>query len=137
MVKVLVFGTFDGLHEGHINFLNQARKHGNHLIAVIARDKTVKRVKKSLPVFKERQRLKIVQNSNLADKVILGSLGNPFAVIKKIKPNVICLGYDQKFFIKDLPQEIKRIGLKIKIVRLKPFKPEIYHTSKLRKNQVY
>jgi len=28
MKKILVFGTFDGLHSGHLNFLEQAKKYG-------------------------------------------------------------------------------------------------------------
>ena len=50
----MAFGTFDLLHPGHINFLNQAKKHGQ-LIIVIARDKTVKEVKGKLPQHKEKQ----------------------------------------------------------------------------------
>ena len=41
MKKVLVFGTFDGLHEGHKDFLRQAKQYGDHLTVVVGRDSTV------------------------------------------------------------------------------------------------
>ena len=59
MKAVMVFGTFDILHPGHINFFKQAKKYGN-LIAVIARDRTVKQVKGRLPKYSEKQRLKAI-----------------------------------------------------------------------------
>lgn len=36
--RVMVFGVFDGLHPGHRAFLRQARKKGDKLIVVVARD---------------------------------------------------------------------------------------------------
>jgi len=76
----------------------------------------------------------MIQESALADEVILGSLGDKYAIIKKRKPNVICLGYDQEFFIENLKSKLKEFGLiKTEIIRLKSYKPEIYKSSKLRK----
>lgn len=42
-VKVMVFGTFAVLHPGRLYFFNQAKKHGDKLIAVVARDVNVKK----------------------------------------------------------------------------------------------
>ncbi len=129
MKKVLVFGTFDRLHNGHLNFLRQAKKYGNYLTIVVARDSTVKRLKKHLPFQKEKTRLKTLQKSKLADEVLLGNKNNPFKIIKKIEPDIICLGYDQKTFTAELPEELKRMDLKTKIIRLKPYRPRKYHSS--------
>lgn len=127
----MVFGTFDGLHPGHLNFLKQAKKKGNFLIALIARDKTVKKLKGHWPHFKEKERLEILKNLKLVDKTILGDIKDPYKVIKKMKPNVICLGYDQKFFVKGLKEQLKKANLKTKIVRLKSYLPRKYHCSQL------
>lgn len=130
--KVIVFGTFDMIHPGHRSFLKQARKHGEYLIVIVARNKTVGEVKKK-NVNHERKRLKNMKDSKLADKVILGSLTDKYAAIKKYRPDTICLGYDQKYFIDGLKEELERANLKkTKIIRLKPYKPEIYKTSKLK-----
>ena len=130
--KVMVFGTFDILHPGHLNFFKQAREFGNFLIAVIARDKTVLKIKGRLPKNNEKKRLKNLKNNNLIDKAVLGGLKDKYEIIKKFRPDVICLGYDQKTFTEGLKNKIKDFGLKIKIVRLKSYKPEIYKSSKIK-----
>ncbi len=131
MKKVLVFGTFDRLHPGHLNFFEQAKKYG-FLFVVVARDRTVERVKGRLPQHNEKMRKKGIEKTRSAEKVLLGNLKNPYILIKKIKPDFICLGYDQKFFIQDLPKKIKEFGLKIKTIRLKAYKPNIYKSSKMK-----
>src|SRR3989344_5946032 len=51
MVRIMIFGTFDMLHEGHLDFFRQARSlaAGPHLIVSIARDASVARVKGAPP----------------------------------------------------------------------------------------
>lgn len=123
----MAFGTFDIFHKGHENYLRQAKRLGGQMIVVIARDKTVKLVKGKLPKQSENVRLKRVRESGLADKVILGNISDKYAVIRKQKPDIIALGYDQKNFIDSLAKTFP----KIKIVRLKSFKPSIYKSSKI------
>ena len=130
--KVMVFGTFDILHPGHINFLRQAKKHGQ-LIAVIARDRTVKRLKGKLPRHNEKKRFGAVNGLKLATRVILGNLTDKYAAIKKYRPDIIALGYDQTNFVKQLPHKLKIFSLnKTKIIRLKSFTPNIYKSSFLK-----
>jgi len=129
MKKVLVFGTFDGLHPGHINFFEQAKKLGDYLVVVVGRDVTVNEVKGRFPKHSELLRLKAVQQCQLVNEAMLGNIGNPYEIIKKIKPDIIALGYDQNSFTKNLPDYIKKENLKIEIVRLKSYKPEIYKSS--------
>ena len=124
----MAFGTFDLLHPGHINFLRQAKKYGG-LIVVIARDKTVRQVKGKLPRHTEKQRLTAVLGLNLADRAVLGSLKDKYAAIRKYRPGIIALGYDQLYFTEQLTAELKKLKLKAKIIRLKPYKPEKYKTS--------
>lgn len=132
--KVMVFGTFDIFHKGHENFLKQARKYGDYLIVVIARDETVLDVKKQRTVNNEKRRHKMLVDSKLADEVILGSLSDKYLVIKKHKPDVIGLGYDQKAFVGELRKKLKEFKLdKTKVIRLKSYYPEKYKTSLLKK----
>ena len=134
MKKVMIFGTFDIFHKGHENFLKQAKKQGDYLIAVIARDKTVFSVKKQETRNREQERLKILADNKFVDEAVLGSLKDKYAVIKKFRPDVICLGYDQKAFIENLEKKLKDLGLdKTKILRLKSYYPDKYKSSKLKK----
>jgi FAD synthetase len=129
-MRILLFGTFDILHPGHQSLFQQARRHGETVITVIARDNTVEKLKKHLPFFTEKQRQKNLRQTGWADKIFLGDKKDYFKIIKKIKPDIICLGYDQKFFIKDLKRRVGEWGLKIKIIRLKSFCPKKYKSSK-------
>jgi len=130
--QVMVFGTFDVFHKGHASFLKQAKKYGDYLIAVVARDKTVAKIKKQKPKNEEQKRKRILANSQLADKIILGSLNDKYAVIKKYRPDIICLGYDQKAYVDKLKDKLQEFNLKsTKIIRLKSFHPEKYKSSKL------
>jgi len=133
MKKILVFGTFDGLHPGHINFFEQAKALGDHLTAVVARDITVNNVKGAFPKRSELLRLKAVKQCEIVDETILGNLGDPYVIIKKIKPDIIALGYDQNSFSAGLPEFIKKENLNIEIVRLKACKPEVHKSSLMNK----
>lgn len=131
MKTVMAFGTFDIFHPGHVSFLKQAKKYGN-LIVVVARDKTVKQVKVKPPYNAEKQRRRAVKASGLADKIILGSLTDKYAAIKKYRPDIICLGYDQKFFVDELKNKLNKLKLNTKIIRLKSFQPKKYKSSILK-----
>lgn len=132
----MVFGTFDGLHPGHLNFFKQARKLARNpmLIVSIARDKNIKTIKKSLPALREKKRMMLVKKSALVDKVVLSGLTNHIPHIVKVKPSIIALGYDQKNYIKNLKKDLKNKGLLVEIIRLKPYKKHIYK-NRLLKNK--
>lgn len=134
MKKIMVFGTFDIFHEGHRDFFRQARTYGESLIVVIARDKNVLKIKYRLPQNNESVRQKTISESKLADIVVLGDLGDKYKVIQENRPDVICFGYDQKVFEQELKEKLNEFGLgSTQIIRLNPFHPEIYKSSKLRK----
>ncbi len=96
MKKVLVFGTFDVFHKGHEYFLKESKKYGDKLLVVIARDETVKKVKGKNPKNNENKRKKVVEDSGLVDKAVLGYKDDRYKIIEELKPGVICLGYDHK-----------------------------------------
>ena len=133
MTKVMVFGSFDYLHKGHLYFLKQAASLGKELIVIVARDKTIHEVKKQKPMFCEQARLRELKKIKGVTRVALGSLTyHKHHVIEKYKPDIICIGYDQRFFIHDLQDFIKNKRLKTKIIKLKAYKPRIYKSSRLK-----
>lgn len=131
-IKTMAFGTFDIFHQGHENFLKQAKKYGDYLIIVVARDKTVLKTKRKLPRNNEKARLQTIIRSGLANEAILGGLTDKYKIIKKYRPDIICLGYDQQAFTEKLEDKLKEYNLPdTKIIRLKPYCPEKYKTSKI------
>jgi FAD synthetase len=136
MKKVMVFGVFDLLHPGHISFFKQAKKLGTFLIVSVARDVNVKKIKGKPPVFDEKKRIEHVKRLKLAKKVVLGGLKDPMPHIKKEKPDIIALGYDQKDYVdNNLKIQLQKHGLKTKVVRLKAFRPEVFKSSIIRKKK--
>lgn len=133
MKKVLVFGAFDGIHEGHLDFFKQAKECGDYLIAIVGRDETVKKIKGQYPEKNENERLEDVKKQTLIDETRLGGLNDPYKIIEKVQPDTICLGYDQNSFSENLEKELKDRKIKTQIIRLKAFEPEKYHSSKLNK----
>jgi FAD synthetase len=133
-MKVMVFGVFDLLHPGHISFLKQAKKLGNYLVVSIARDTNVRKIKGKLPVFKEKKRTAILKSLKIANKIVLGGVKDPWPHIKKEKPDIIALGYDQAAYVGNLKQGLVKNNLrKTKIVRLKSFFPKRFKSSLIRK----
>jgi FAD synthetase len=141
LTRVMVFGTFDMVHPGHLNFFKQARaaakksypKTQPYLIVSLARDKNVKRIKNKKPKSSEKSRLAKIKSLPEVDRAVLGALGDHIPHIVKQKPNMIALGYDQTAYVRGLKTALKQAGLKVKIVRLNPHKAHIYKTSLLQK----
>ena len=129
MTKVMCFGTFDLLHPGHVNYLEQAKKHGNHLIVIVARDRT-KQLQHKKMLFNEKERLHLIQSLKIVNQAHLGDLTNFLKPIQKLKPDVICLGHDHNVKITDLKQQL--FPLKPQIKRLKPYKRHKYRSSLLK-----
>lgn len=126
MKRTMVFGTFDGLHKGHLSYFKQARQYGDYLIAIVALDKNVLKFKGHLPKFSQTERLLALKKCPLVNEARLGGQ-HRFDIIAKFQPNVVCLGYDQKTDVKLL----QKMFAKTKVIRLKAYKPKKYKSSLL------
>ena len=144
----MVFGTFDGLHPGHLSFFKQARAlkslvpgqaknfmKNSFLIVSIARDKNVFKIKGKSPGKNEKERMILVKKCGLVDKVVLAGIKNHLPHIIKENPDIIALGYDQKAYTRNLKKDLKNKGISVKIIRLKPYKEKLYknHLLKIKK----
>ena len=79
----------------------------------------------------------MVKKCSLVDKAILAGKNKYLPHILKENPDIIALGYDQKAYVRELKNDLKTmfngVGKRIKIIRLKPFKENIYKNHLLRK----
>ena len=131
MKKVMCFGTFDLLHLGHLHYFKEAKKNGDYLIVVIARDVTKKKQKKEI-LFSEKERLELIQNLSLVDEAVLGYPDDHYRIIEEKKPHVLCLGYDQRIDEKKLAEALAKRGLFPLIKRISPYRTKKHKTSLLR-----
>ena len=134
-MKIMVFGTFDMIHKGHEDFFRQARilAPNPFLIVSVARDKAAERHRQTLPRVREDERFAQIENHPLVDEAVLGDVDGYIQHIKSASPDIIALGYDQRGeYVEQLEEDLSAAGLHVRVVRLKPFEPETYKTSKLR-----
>lgn len=116
--KVLIGGTFDLLHPGHIHYVRKAHEKGL-VYAVIARDSVVRRIKGREPVFDEKSRLTLVSSLKYVYEAILGDEEDFMKPVIKVKPDIILLGPDQPIDEYILTKSSEKLGLNITVERLK------------------
>jgi D-glycero-beta-D-manno-heptose 1-phosphate adenylyltransferase len=97
--KKIVFtnGVFDIIHRGHVEYLNEAKSHGDVLIVGLNSDSSVKRIKgESRPVNSENDRAIVLVNLKAVDNVIIFEEDTPYNLIKAVVPHVLVKGGDWK-----------------------------------------
>ena len=122
---VLASGVFDLLHYGHLRFLEEAKKSGGEgakLVVVVARDKTVVRMKGEPPIMPEEERRALVEALKVVDEAILGFEDFDMErVLNTVRPDIVALGYDQGYLEDKVKRAAKNIGINVRIVRIKKF----------------
>jgi FAD synthetase len=130
MVRVMATGVFDILHLGHLYFLQEAKKLGDELVVVVATDKTARRLK-HIPVTAQEMRVEMVAGLKPVDKAVLGYEDDRYKIVNELKPDIIALGFDQKHDEEQIKTDLKKIGMDVKVVRLKPFEHDLDGTRKV------
>ncbi|MDE1851521.1 MAG: FAD synthase [Candidatus Micrarchaeota archaeon] len=134
--RVLAFGSFDLLHPGHISYLANARRLGTELIVVVARDSSIRMFKGRRPLFGEGDRLRAIGSLRVVDRAILGnrlsSKDGMYDIVRKLKPDVIAVGYDQTD-ASGLRKGLAKRGIKAKVVVIPGYKTGRYKSSKIKR----
>ena len=129
-MRVLVGGTFNLLHPGHVFFLEKAKKLGDELIVAIATDRVV--AKKGFSLFSAEERMVMVNELKVVDRAVIGSDSDFLKIVEIEKPDVIALGSDQKLSEEELKEQLKERGLDVRVVRIKE-RLGSYSTAKILK----
>jgi FAD synthetase len=125
---VMVFGSFDYFHEGHRHFLKEAARKGG-LIVVVAVEKAVLDIKSRKPHHPLAERIDNIRKENIAVEVVAGDKEqNTWKILKKYKPDIIALGYDQKNLKQALKKILPMLDFAPEIIKISPNKPEKYHS---------
>ena len=109
--EVLVAGTFDILHPGHIFLINEAAKLGE-VYVIVATDTNRERFSGRPPIIPEEQRLEVIKGLKNVKEAKLGRKeSDTLLIISEINPDIILLGPDQKFEVNILKRALKKNGL--------------------------
>jgi D-beta-D-heptose 7-phosphate kinase/D-beta-D-heptose 1-phosphate adenosyltransferase len=98
MTTVVVNGTFDILHPGHVAMLNTARSLGNYLIVCIDTDRRVKELKgDKRPINDQNFRKVMLQNLKSVDIVeFFDSQEELIEILQLYQPDIMVKGSDWK-----------------------------------------
>ncbi len=97
-MKVMVNGTFDILHRGHLELLNYAKSLGDQLLVAIDTDRRVTELKGiGRPINNQEDRKFFLYNLRAVDTVMLfDSKEELVNIMKEYKPDVYVKGSDWK-----------------------------------------
>jgi len=117
---VLVGGCFDILHFGHIAFLKEAKKLGDHLLVLLESDENVKRLKgEGRPFHTQKQRKEMLESLSFVDEVqnLPPMQGNEayYNLIREIKPSVIAFTQGDPL-LKHKMKQAKEVGAKAVVI---------------------
>ncbi len=123
-------GVFDLLHPGHLHMLEEAKKLGDELVVVMARDESVVR-EKHRPVTPEGHRRDMVQALKPVDLAVLGHRGDYYRIVEELRPDIFALGFDQSYSEATVAAEFERRGIRCQVVRLPQFVGDLDGTRKI------
>ena len=105
MKKVIIYGTFDLLHYGHVNLLQRAKELGDYLIVAISTDEFNWNMKQKKCYFSYEERKRLVEAIRYVDLVIPEeSWEQKISDVKEFKVDTFVIGddWEGKFdFLKD------------------------------------
>jgi len=92
---VMTNGCFDILHEGHVVYLQEARKLGDRLLVAVNDDDSVRRLKgEGRPINSLRQRMAVLAGLASVDWVVAFSEDTPEQLICEVRPDLLVKGGD-------------------------------------------
>jgi D-glycero-beta-D-manno-heptose 1-phosphate adenylyltransferase len=92
---VFTNGCFDLIHDGHLQYLAQARGLGNRLVVGLNTDASVRRLKgKTRPIIPEQSRARLLAALQFVDLVVLFDEDTPLHLIEALNPDVLVKGGD-------------------------------------------
>ena len=95
MKKIITYGTFDLLHNGHVALLKKAKKLGDSLIVGVTSEEYDKNRGKLNVSQTLHQRIKNIEKTGLADEIIIEEYdGQKIVDIQKNKVNIFAIGSD-------------------------------------------
>ncbi|WP_295408730.1 bifunctional D-glycero-beta-D-manno-heptose-7-phosphate kinase/D-glycero-beta-D-manno-heptose 1-phosphate adenylyltransferase HldE [uncultured Thiocystis sp.] len=94
---VMTNGCFDILHEGHVAYLQQARRLGDRLVVAVNDDDSVRRLKgEGRPINSVEQRMAVLAGLASVDWVCAFGGETPEALICRVKPDLLVKGGDYR-----------------------------------------
>ena len=117
---VFVAGCFNRVHNAHVRTLLLARALGDRLVVILAHD-AHNHKPNAVPAA---LRLRRLHGLGLADKVVVGSAGSFAESLRRERPDILALGYDQKLPDSASEAVVRELGIRVAVLPWSPGKEE-------------
>ena len=114
---VFANGCFDGLHVGHVRYLEAARREGDVLVVGVNADSSARELKgPGRPILDEAARATLVAALRAVDRVVIFAEANVEGLLEQLRPDVHAKGTD--YTADTVPESAvaKRLGIRVAIV---------------------
>ncbi len=125
--KGMVFGVFDGLHDGHLFFLNAAKALCEELVVVVAKETAVRTLKGRAPHYSLPLRMQALSSIPGIHIVEGDEEMGGWGALRAHTPDMVFLGHDQQ----SLAVELER--LEIPHTFLPAHRPDEFKSSIIRR----
>ncbi|MEW6517962.1 MAG: D-glycero-beta-D-manno-heptose 1-phosphate adenylyltransferase [Thermodesulfobacteriota bacterium] len=116
---VFTNGCFDILHEGHVTYLEAARREGDYLVVGLNSDASIRSIKgPDRPVNSETSRARLLAALGCVDQVVLFGEETPLGLITALRPDVLIKGADWPVEKIVGAQEVLAAGGQVKTIEL-------------------
>jgi cytidyltransferase-like protein len=119
-VTVFAAGCFNRVHQAHASMLRTARSLGDELVVVLSHDAHNKKTN-ARPAA---DRLRDVQALNIADRVVVGDPDSFANSLRRERPDILVLGYDQRLPDLETEKVVKELGLRVVVMPWMPGKQQ-------------
>lgn len=106
-MTVFTAGCFNRVHRAHLRMLVIARSLGDRLVVVLSHD-AHNRKANAVPA---RTRLRWLKSLGVADKVVIGEPDSFERSLRREKPDILALGYDQRLPDADTARAVSELGI--------------------------
>ncbi|MEK7389200.1 MAG: adenylyltransferase/cytidyltransferase family protein [Elusimicrobiota bacterium] len=124
-VTVFAAGCFNRVHAAHVRLLKQARVLGDRLVVVISNDRH-NRKPNAVPAARRKKRIEALA---VADQVIIGDADGFAGVLRREKPRVLVLGYDQRLPDRETENAVREMDIEMVVMPWFPGKEDASSSS--------
>ncbi|MDX6768363.1 MAG: adenylyltransferase/cytidyltransferase family protein [Elusimicrobiota bacterium] len=119
-VTVFAAGCFNRVHPAHLRLLRQAKVLGDRLVVVLSNDAHNKKPN-AVPAAARKATL---ESYGVADEVVVGDAGSFAASLRRVSPEVLVLGYDQKLPDPETEAAVRELGVRVVVMPWFPGKED-------------
>ncbi|MBI5240871.1 MAG: adenylyltransferase/cytidyltransferase family protein [Elusimicrobia bacterium] len=117
---VFVAGCFNRVHKAHLRTLRLAQALGGRLVVVLAHD-SHNHKPNAVPA---RDRLRRLRALGVADRVVVGEAGSFAESLRRERPDILALGYDQRLPDAATEAAVRELGVRVTVLPWSPGKEE-------------